>query len=97
MAAEPPPYQVKPPVTDLSDHGAEYHGGNMNYSKSKQAAGEQGTIQSPIEKSGVLSEPPAALGYPLQSDYPQQSPSYQLPPTGPPPSFYDAGSNTVRH
>ena len=101
MAAEPPPYHANPSVTDL---GHEYRGENMNYIESKQAAGDndqQGTIQSPIGKSGVL-EPPAVLGYPPQSDYPQQPPSYQLPyhlPTGPstqPPSYYSTGSNTVR-
>ena len=102
MAAEPPPYQVNPSVTDL---GHEYQGENRNYITSKQAAGDnnqQGTIQTPIEKCGVI-EPPAVLDYPLQSEYPQQPPSYQLPyhmptgPSAPPPSYYGAGSNTVRH
>lgn len=99
MAAEAPPYQSNPSV---ADKGHEY---NMNYSKSKQAAGDndqQGNIQSPIEKSSVF-EPPAVPSYPPQSDYPQQPPSYQLPyhmptgPSAPPPSYYSAGSNTVRH
>ena len=82
----------------------------MNHSKSQQAAGypisndQQGNIQSPIEKSEVLG-PPTTLGYPPQPDYTQQPPSYcQQPqyhvpaePSAPPPSYYDAGSNNVRH